>query len=176
MAENTSGSRSEGNVEDINDSAVFDANGNAETLPAAVIDTSFFAAFLLATSDEQGYEQAKKEITRIVTNGGMIFVPHIFWYEIGNVLLNAAKKRRDGSDARISVTDANDILYDLKQLPIVTNSENDLDIMMRISELARAKNISFYDATYLELAKRLALPLLTFDEKLKEIDSGMKND
>jgi predicted nucleic acid-binding protein len=33
--------------------------------------------------------------------------------------------------------------------------------------LARAHNLSSYDASYLELAMRLGLPLATLDDKLK---------
>ena len=150
-----------------NTKIVYGKNGPEDKLPAAVIDTSFFAAFLLATDDEQGYETSKEEIEYIVSNGGIIFVPTLFWYEIGNVLINASKRKKNGTDSRISVSDANDILYDLKQFPIVSEDQSDLEIIMRIKELAAEYNLSYYDASYLELSRRLDLPLLTFDEKLK---------
>ena len=146
---------------------VIGPDGIEDKLPAAVIDTSFFAAFLLGTDDEEGYEEARNEIEKIVSSGGIIFVPNLFWYEIGNVLLNASKPRKDGSPSRISVSDANDILYDLKQLPVATEDQRDLDIIMRIKDLASEYGLSFYDASYLELSRRLDLPLLTFDTDLK---------
>ena len=145
---------------------VIGINGKEDRLPSAVIDTSFFAAFLLGTDDEQGFEKAKTEIGNIVENNGIIFVPPLFWYEIGNVLLHASKPRKNGDKPRIPASDVDDIMYDLKQLPIVTRDENDLEILMRIQNLATTNGISFYDASYLELSRRLHLPLFTFNEKL----------
>lgn len=146
---------------------VFGNDGPEESLPVAVIDASFFAAFLLGGNDKKGYFEARSEIEKIVENGGMFFVPALFWFEIGNALLNASKPKKNGLSSRISVSDANDILYDLKQLPIVTKDENDLEILMRIKDLAAQHSLTFYDASYLELAKRLDLRLLTFDADLK---------
>ena len=61
-----------------------------------------------------------------------------------------------------------DILYDLQCLPIYTDPLPDGEIRQRIFDLAEEHNLSYYDASYLELAHRYNLPLKTYDEQLKK--------
>ena len=54
----------------------------------------------------------------------------------------------------------------------------DTAVMMRIHELADTHSLSFYDAAYLELSRRLQLQLLTFDSVLEHaahIESKQKH-
>lgn len=139
-----------------------------ERIPAAVMDTSFLVAFVLGSKDEPDFEKARKTVLEILDKNGFIFVPALFWYEFGNVILNAAKTRKDGKPARITKSQADDILYDAKDLPIVADSKSDLDILMRTQNLAEEFGLSFYDASYLELARRMDLPLYTLDEDLQK--------
>ena len=60
-----------------------------------------------------------------------------------------------------------DILYDLEQLPIYTDLQPDSQIKQRIFDLAETYNLSYYDASYLELSRRYNLPLKTYDQELK---------
>jgi predicted nucleic acid-binding protein len=55
----------------------------------------------------------------------------------------------------------------LKSMPITTDEEAAARAWQETLQLARAQNLSVYDATYLELAMRQALPLATLDENLK---------
>lgn len=137
------------------------------SLPVYVIDTSFFAAFLIGDTAEIEFENARNVFYKIVSENGMIFVPQLFWYEIGNVLLNASKPRKDGQEPRITVSDVNDIIGDLKKLPVVTKEQYDTEDIMRIQMLAHEKNLTYYDASYLDLSRQLDIPLLTFDKALK---------
>ncbi len=139
-----------------------------ERIPAAVMDTSFLAAFMLGSRAEQAFEQARKTVLDILDKNGFIFVPALFWYEFGNVILNAAKIKKDGRPARISRSQADDILYDAKDLPIVADGKSDLDILMRTQNIAEEFGLSFYDASYLELARRIDLPLYTLDVDLQK--------
>ena len=66
------------------------------------------------------------------------------------------------------IIDAMDILYDLQKLPIYTEPQPDAQIRSRIFDLAQEYNLSFYDASYLELARRNGLELKTYDEELKK--------
>jgi predicted nucleic acid-binding protein len=55
----------------------------------------------------------------------------------------------------------------LKGLPISIDGETSDKAFSEIVHLARAHNLSAYDAAYLELAIRRGLPLATLDGKLK---------
>ena len=146
-------------------------------IPAAVVDASFMAAYFLGlftgkeTSHEQGFSKARDAISAIVSQNGQLFVPNIFFYEMGNILHTAAHKR-------ITKTEQHEIEYDLFELPIVFDENCDTALMMRIQEFADAYSLSFYDAAYLELSGRLQLPLLTFDSVLENavhIESAQKH-
>lgn len=146
-------------------------------IPAAVVDASFMAAYFLGlftgkeTSHEQGFSKARDAISAIVSQNGQLFVPNIFFYEMGNILHTAAHKR-------ITKTEQHEIEYDLFELPIVFDENCDTALMMRIQEFADAYSLSFYDAAYLELSERLQLPLLTFDSVLENavhIESAQKH-
>ena len=54
-------------------------------------------------------------------------------------------------------------LDSLRRLPILTDQEADLKAAF---DLAREHGLSFYDALYLELAKRRKAPLATLDIQL----------
>ena len=55
----------------------------------------------------------------------------------------------------------------LSSLPIIVDDETAARAWADTMHLARAHNLSAYDATYLELAIRLGLPLACLDGKLK---------
>ena len=84
-------------------------------------------------------------------------VPYLWHLETHNTLLVAERR------GRLSARGANDRLDALKGLPIHTDEEPDLQSAF---ELARAHGLSFYDALYLELAKRESAELATLDESL----------
>ena len=67
---------------------------------------------------------------------------------------------------RISPADAADIAYDLARLPIATDLLPDTEIRSRIQQLALYHNLSYYDASYLELSHRTGFSLKTFDQAL----------
>src|SRR4051794_20239233 len=57
----------------------------------------------------------------------------------------------------------------LSVLPIVVDGETTTRAWGDTLGLARAHNLSAYDAAYLELAMRRGLPLATLDDKLKSV-------
>jgi|WetSurMetagenome_2_1015567.scaffolds.fasta_scaffold93082_1 predicted nucleic acid-binding protein len=147
---------------------------NILSFPAAVIDASFIAAYLLGIytgkgeSAEQGFEKARNYIRAVIEQNGQFFVPHLFFYEIGNILQTVSRKGKNGTALRISMAERQEIEYDLFEFPIITDSEDGTALMMRVQELADEHTLSFYDASYLELSHRLQLPLLTFDKSLRK--------
>ena len=146
---------------------VIDSNGNLEDpLPLAVVDTSYFASALLSefTSDESSV--SRDFLQDLIQKNGQIIVPQLFWFEIGNVLLNAAKPQKNGALARITKAQTDAIFMSIAELPIYTDLQPDSEIRARIFSIAQAENLTYYDATYLELARRKDVPLKTWDSDL----------
>ena len=139
---------------------------NTNTFPCFVCDTSFMAAYLLSGLCDDEFSDCIKDIEYILENNGQIYVPPLFWYEIENVLLYKTRPNKKGFSV-ITKADAMDILYDLEQLPIYTDLQPDSQIKQRIFDLAETYNLSYYDASYLELSRRYNLPLKTYDQELK---------
>ena len=139
---------------------------NTKPFPCIVVDTSFMAAYLLNGFCSDEFSDCIKDIEYILNNNGQFYVPPLFWYEIENVLLYKLRKNKKGQSI-LSKTDIMDILYDLQQLPIYTDLQPDSEIRHRIFDIAEEHNLSFYDATYLELARRYSIPLKTYDEELQ---------
>ena len=81
-----------------------------------------------------------------------VFVPPIWNLEVRNGLLMAERR------SRITEDRLQERLQDLIKLPIDSDTDSNLEDAFT---LARAHGLSFYDATYLELAKRRHSPLST---------------
>ena len=138
---------------------------NIDKFPCFVADTSFLAAYLLNGSCDDEMSGCAEEIEYILENNGQIYVPQLFWFEIGNALL--CKTRRHAGRTTMSKADALDCMYDLGQLPIVTDLQPASEIRQRIFALADEYKLSYYDASYLELARRYSITLKTYDASLK---------
>ena len=84
-------------------------------------------------------------------------MPHLWHLETRNTLLVAERR------GRLSRGGVKERMDALKGLPIRTDEEPDLQSAF---DLARAHELSFYDALYLELAKRESAELATLDGAL----------
>jgi predicted nucleic acid-binding protein len=93
--------------------------------------------------------------------GATVVVPSIWPLEVVNVLIVAERQKR------LSESDSIRFLTLLSQLPIVVEYERP-EMMKELLALARAYNLSSYDASYLYLAMRKGLPIATLDNKLIE--------
>ena len=93
--------------------------------------------------------------------GAIAVVPSIWPLEVVNVLIVAERQ------IRLSESDSIRFLTLLSQLPIVVEYERP-EMMKELLALARAYNLSSYDASYLYLAMRKGLPIATLDNKLIE--------
>ncbi len=88
------------------------------------------------------------------------FVPALWALEVGNILLGAEKRRR--------ITQARNVefLGILGALDIRVDPDRPGRAFRDVLPLARAQRLTTYDASYLELAMRLGLPLATKDAAL----------
>jgi predicted nucleic acid-binding protein len=87
-------------------------------------------------------------------------VPAIWHLEIANVL--ALSERR----GRITPANTSEFIALLETLVIVIDEETPSRALGRVLDLARAERLTAYDAAYLELAMRLAIPLASKDADL----------
>ena len=140
---------------------------NSKPFPCFVADTSFMASYLLNGLCDDEFSDCIKDVEYILENNGQFYVPQLFWYEIYNVLLYKVRKNKGGVPV-LTKSDAMDIMYDLQMLPIYTEPQADSEIRSRIFDLAVEYNLSYYDASYLELSRRYNLVLKTYDEDLKK--------
>jgi predicted nucleic acid-binding protein len=88
-------------------------------------------------------------------------VPSLWPLEVANTVIMGERRKRS------TPAQAATWLGFLGVLPIVVDGETTARAWGDTLGLARAHNLSAYDAAYLELAMRRGLPLATLDEKLK---------
>ena len=88
------------------------------------------------------------------------YVPSIWPLEVVNVLIVAERKKR------LRQADSVRFITLLSQLPIIVEYERTGTIMNDLLVLARANNLSSYDASYLDLSMRRGLPIATMDTRL----------
>ena len=116
------------------------------------IDASIAAAWLF---DDESDQRADDALSAVSASGGI--VPQHWHFEVRNALLVGERR------GRIAPEQVAERLDGLSRIPLRTDAEPDLDAAM---SLARAHNLSFYDAVYLELALRRGAALATLDGRL----------
>ncbi len=126
-------------------------------MTAIVIDSS--VALSWCFEDETSPEM-DAIYERVRDDGGI--VPGLWHLEVGNVLLQAEKRGRISAAALAARLEA------LAQLPISIDIETPARAWGAIVILARTEGLTTYDATYLDLAMRLGLPLATNDRALAD--------
>jgi predicted nucleic acid-binding protein len=87
-------------------------------------------------------------------------VPLLWFYEVGNGLLMAYRRKRIAQDQ------IDGFLTRLKNLPIQAAPQAPMDVL-DLPALAQTHSLTNYDAAYLSLALRLGLPLATSDAALR---------
>lgn len=86
-------------------------------------------------------------------------VPCLFWYELRNAIVIAERRGRL-VDEQIEPT-----LNEVARLNVSHDFDHDETSVMSV---ARGHRLSIYDASYLELARRLGVPLATLDRRLAD--------
>src|SRR6266571_4400039 len=87
-------------------------------------------------------------------------VPVLWFYEVGNGLLMAYRRKRIAQDQ------IDGFLTRLKNLPIQAAALEPIEVL-DLPALAQTHSLTNYDAAYLSLALRLGLPLATSDAALR---------
>jgi predicted nucleic acid-binding protein len=90
-----------------------------------------------------------------------MLVPRLWHLEVANVLLVGERRKR------CTQADTTTWLSFLSGLPVVVDGATEARAWSDIINLARQHDLSEYDAAYLELALREAVPLATLDAKLE---------
>ena len=117
-----------------------------------VVDASVVMAWLFDDEDEPRAD----DVLELLEEDGAL-VPQLWHLETRNTLLVAERR---GCVAAGGIKERLDAL---RGLPIRTDADPDLQSAF---DLARAHELSFYDAMYLELAKRESADLATLDGPL----------
>ena len=117
-----------------------------------VVDASVVISWLF---DDEEEPRADRALERLIEDCAL--APYLWHLETRNALLVAERR------GRLSARAVDERLDALKGLPIRTDDEPDLQSAF---SLARSHNLSFYDALYLELAKRESAELATLDVAL----------
>jgi predicted nucleic acid-binding protein len=100
-----------------------------------------------------------KVFDQVVHHGAI--VPDLWRIEVANALTMGIRRKR------ITAKERGELLSDLALLPILVDDETRKSVWSKSLELADAHSLSVYDAVYLELALRRALPLATLDSDLR---------
>ncbi len=117
-----------------------------------VLDASITLSWVLR-DEEQPVASAALERSR----DDAVHVPAIWWFEVRNALIMNERRGRLAED------DTGKFLGLLSAISVTIDRQPD---ERSILSLARNHGLTVYDAGYLELAKRLDVPLATLDGRL----------
>ncbi len=121
-----------------------------------VLDCSIVMAWYFVDESSEYADQVARRLPHQAA-----FVPLNWPLEVANVLLMGERRKRS------TQTQAARLLKTLQGLPITLDDETNLHAWNIMLSMARAHDLSAYDAAYLELAMRRDLPLASLDDKLK---------
>lgn len=124
-------------------------------MTAGVVDSSIALTWCF---EDEASPETDLLFERIRDQGAV--VPALWHLEVGNVLLQAERR------GRIGRADLTMRLALIAVLPISVDQETTSRAWRETLLLARAENLTAYDAAYLELAERRGLPLITKDNEL----------
>ena len=123
-----------------------------------VLDNSVAMRWLLESEKSSDQKYAENVLESMMDSNA--FVPNLWQLEAVSVLAGAEKR------CDVSLGEIERFISQLENLPIHTDPSTAHHVFSRTLILARAYNISSYDASYLELAIREGLSLATLDIKL----------
>lgn len=119
---------------------------------SAVIDASVTLAWYF----EDEASPATDELLDRIAEAGAV-VPPLWRFEVGNGLQMAIRRKR------ITAVYRDDALAELAAMPITIDPDADAHAWTSTLRLSERFSLTLYDAAYLELAHRRALPLATLD-------------
>lgn len=104
---------------------------------------------------------ATRAILRRLTDDDGAYAPSLWPLEVLNTLIVSQRR------GRMSVEERQQQISFLHELPIIIDRETVEQVWTVTNYLAERYSLTIYDASYLELAQRLRLPLATLDKKLR---------
>jgi predicted nucleic acid-binding protein len=122
---------------------------------AFVLDASVTLGFCFE-DEASGYAEGVLALLR----EGVARVPPIWEMEVANVLVQAERR------GRLTPAETVRFLDLLGALPIEVQKDPEGRVLREVRALARDRGLSVYDACYLDLAMREALPIATVDAAL----------
>ena len=129
---------------------------------AFVLDASIAACWAF---DDEDHPIAASALERIRTEEA--HVPGIWWFEVRNTLITNERR------GRLTTSDTAAFLRSLARLRVTFDRSPDDDGILTLS---RRHRLTVYDASYLELALREAVPLATLDKELAKAAAAEKLD
>lgn len=120
---------------------------------AFVLDASVTMSWFFEDETDHYGEQVKEAVEQ----GVVPVVPSLWPIETTHVVLRALRR------GRLTEKKAEEIMALLKALPVEIDCESTRSAFSEGWALAKARQLSAYDAMYLELALRRGLPLATLD-------------
>ncbi|KKS93103.1 MAG: hypothetical protein UW68_C0012G0016 [Candidatus Collierbacteria bacterium GW2011_GWB1_44_6] len=130
---------------------------------SVVLDTSVVIKWLNQSSEEN-IDKADEIMEAALRGKIKLFAPELARYECGNVLLKG--KKMNPSEAQI-------VLGTAYALPITFISESE-DMAKETFEIAFGMGITYYDAAFLCLAKKIDATLVTENIKHQAESKGIK--
>jgi predicted nucleic acid-binding protein len=117
-----------------------------------VIDASILASWCFP---DELHPSAEVAFRRIAKQPAL--APALLWFELRNVLIMGERRHR------LTQAQSSRFLKYISELPIEVDHGPEETAVL---SLARSYELSVYDAAYLELAQRKAVPLATLDNAL----------
>jgi predicted nucleic acid-binding protein len=124
-----------------------------------VADASFCGAWILPDESSEAAVALLEEVER---GSAELVVPSLWLYEMGNLLKSACRRGRlTKAAARAAQGLIGQVRLGLCDVPTAEAGKAILDLSLKY-------DLSAYDSSYLELARRLKVPLRTNDAKLRK--------
>ena len=128
-----------------------------------VLDASVAVAWCFE-DEKTGFTE---RVLDLLAAGTEVLTPAIWPFEVANALLVAERRKR------ITLAQVTALLQRIAGLRISVDPIHPGAAFNQILSLARQSGLSEYDAAYVELALREALPLATLDHKLRRVATGV---
>ena len=130
-----------------------------------VLDAKVVISFLL----QEGSTYADRVFEKHLAMGATAHVPSLWHLEIRNVLFLKERAKK------LAVGEANQALSSLAGLTILTDAHTTAtSTLMHLERMMRHHGLTSYDASYLELAYRLDVPIATQDKEIISAAKTMK--
>ena len=118
-----------------------------------VVDASVILKWVLGDEREADQDKARELLNAWVEGRVDLIVPKLWQYEVGNFL---------GREVPGQATEKMKLLLNLR----ITSMDLNEDMCVQCFLWMKKNSVTFYDASYLSLAKEQKIPLLTLDKLL----------